>query len=395
MQPSKEEYKFLNKEVSNFIKKIKTKDMTPVAGGSFAKDTWLSREYDIDIFAKFNYNKYKKKDISKELKKILNKKFKKVIILHGSRDYFQIKNKITFEIIPVLNITSSKLAKNITDMSPLHAKYINKKLNNKLANEVRLLKQFCKANDVYGAESYIKGFSGYVLELLIVNYKSFKNLIKNASKWKSKTILDPEKHHKNKDILNVLNKSKIYSPLIIIDPVQKERNAAAAISKERYNKFIKLCKSYLKVPSDKFFIKKELDLKKLKDYTILKVKPLKGKKDIIGSKLLKAFEFIKKELEKEGFKLKDSNWKWEKDAYFYFLPEKDKLKSYKIHYGPRLKDKKHMGIFKKKWEKIYKDKNRVFTKIKRKKIKFKDVIKGIIKENYLKNKVRKIIISKK
>src|SRR5210317_361053 len=57
-----------------------------VKGGSTAKGTFLKDDHDIDLFVIFDY-KYKGKDISEILKEILID----VDIVHGSRDYFQLK----------------------------------------------------------------------------------------------------------------------------------------------------------------------------------------------------------------------------------------------------------------------------------------------------------------
>ena len=132
-----------------------------VLAGSGAKGTWL-KTFDADIFVKFNYSRFKDKSnkLSDMLEKFLKKHFK-IIRLHGSRDYFQIRQqKFTFEIVPILEIKRSEQAKNITDVSPLHSDFVLK--HKKLVDEVRLTKQFFKAEKVYGAESYIRGFSGYV-----------------------------------------------------------------------------------------------------------------------------------------------------------------------------------------------------------------------------------------
>lgn len=234
--PSEKEKQRIEVILKSFISKFKKiKDVKFVIGGSYAKNTWLPENVDIDIFVKFNYKKYQNKDISKELKKILSKQDKNIKTIHGSRDYFQIKHKdITLEIVPVLNISKHSQAKNVMDVSPLHIEYVKKNTNKKLQNQIRILKQFCKANELYGAESYIKGFSGYVLEILIIYYKSFNNLLKAAKRWRSKTIIDPSKFYKSKEeLLSLLNKSKTESPLILIDPVQPNRNAAAALSKDR------------------------------------------------------------------------------------------------------------------------------------------------------------------
>ncbi len=167
-----------------------------VTGGSLAKGTFIKDDYDADLFVRFDYE-YQDKNISDILENVLKKKFK-IERVHGSRDYFHIQiNKLTFELVPVIMIKDYKNAINVTDMSPLHVDYMKKKLKKGQEDEIRLTKQFCKSAKVYGAESYIKGFSGHILDLLIINYGSFEALVKAAVDWKAKVIIDLEKHLKN------------------------------------------------------------------------------------------------------------------------------------------------------------------------------------------------------
>jgi tRNA nucleotidyltransferase (CCA-adding enzyme) len=393
IKPNKEEREELNRNVKNFLRKFKNlKEIKLIAGGSYAKDTWLKGNYDIDIFAKFNYKKFKNKDISKLLGKILKKKFKKISKVHGSRDYYQIKiNKFLFEIVPVLDIKKNDKALNVTDLSPKHVNYVVKNIG-KLKDDVRLAKQFCIANKLYGAESYIRGFSGYVLEVLVIYYKGFNRLLKKTVKWKAGDVIDVKKFYKSKkDVLKNLNKSK-KSPLILIDPVQKDRNIAAALSLEKFNKFKKLASVYLKNKSELFFIKKEKDLNKLKDYFILKIEPLKGKRDIVGSKLLKSLKCIKMKLDSEGFLVKDYGWKWDKNAYFWFKIKNKKLSKFKKHYGPLVKQKEHLKSFEKKWKKhrIYREKGRVYVNMPRKFVNAGDFLRYLLKDKNVNRRVKSI-----
>jgi len=395
--PSKKERDKVDSIVNNFFKKIKPKlkDCVIELGGSMAKDTWLAGDHDIDIFVKFPYSKYKDKDISRILQERL--RGIKYCVMHGSRDYLQVKQgKYLFEIIPVLNIKHSSRNMNITDVSPLHASYVKKYNKNPLA--IRLTKQFLKANNLYGAESYIKGFSGYVVELLIIYYGDFSSLVKNASKWKTQTIIDLSGYYKNdNEVLRNINKDK-RGNLILIDPVQPERNAAASLSQKNYFEFINLCKKYLAKPSKEFFIEKKFDVNKLKykyknyDVILLKAKPLKGKEDVIGSKLLKAFTYIKNKISQEGYKLKDCNWHWNKEAIFYYIIEKKKLPKEIIHYGPPKDLKEHVKKFKAKWKnyKFYSEGARVYIKLKRKYLNVNDYIKSLFKDDYIKNLVKDI-----
>lgn len=392
IKPDNEDKKEVFSRVDAFLDKVNKgfKDGKAVLGGSGDKGTWLKNVHDADIFVQFDYKKFKDKSekLSDILEKHLKKKFKKVIRLHGSRDYFQIKEKdFLFEVIPVLKINKALQAKNITDVSLLHAKWVKK--HKKYVDDIRLVKQFCKANNVYGAESYIKGFSGYICEILTIHYKGFLGLVKNGAKWEEKTIIDTEKYYKNKnEVLFNLNNSKLTGPLVIIDPVQKDRNAAAAISLEKFNEFVKVCKKFLRNPSYKFFEIKELsedDIKKKGKVVLIDVVALGGKDDVVGSKLLKSFEFIKKSLWE--FNVKESGWDWNR---FWFALEKDKLSDFVVKEGPFLKMEEHVKKFKKKYKKTFTKNKRVYAKEKRKIRDLDKFVKDLIKNKYLKDKVKKL-----
>ena len=396
ISPTKKERENVSNFINEFLKKLKSKlkECKLLIGGSMGKDSWLAGDHDVDIFVQFPKS-YGKKDISK----IMQDKLKgiKYDIIHGSRDYLQVKQgNYLFEIIPVIEIKKHEDALNITDVSPLHVTWV--KAHNKSPEQIRLTKAFLKANNLYGAESYKKGFSGYVVELLTIYYKGFINLIKAASKWKEPIIIDLSNFYKNKkEVVENLDKNKL-SSLILIDPVQPNRNAAASLSQERFNEFKELCNSYLKNPSEEFFTEKKFNLETLKkkyskyDIIVLDVKSLSGKEDVIGGRLLKAFNYIKDKIIKEGWKVKESNWFWEKDALFYYIIEKKELSKEIIHYGPPKKLTENVVQFKKRWKnhKVMQDNYHVYVKLKRKYTKIKPFVKELLKDNYLKDLVKSI-----
>ena len=401
VKPSVEEDKEIMVKVDEILSKVNKsiKDAKAVLGGSGAKGTWLRGMHDADMFVLFDYGKFKgrSEEISDILEKSIKKVFKNLIRLHGSRDYFQLKKEgFTYEIIPILEIKKASEAMNITDISPLHAKWVNK--NKKFRDEILLTKQFCKANNCYGAESYIKGFSGYICEILTIYYGGFLNLIKNAAKWGDKAIIDVENYHKGKDVLFELNKSKTYSPIIVVDPVQKERNASAALSNEKFNTFRLKCKEFMKKPSKKFFEIEKLDLMKLekkavgKKLLIVDVKALEGKEDVVGAKLLKAYEHIVKMMKVYEFNLISSGWEWDGDALFYFIVDKKELSKTKVQVGPPLKVKEHVKEFKKKHKNAFEKNGKVYADVKRKFTKVEDLIKHEISSEYVKGKVKGIKI---
>ena len=399
IKPTKDEEKQVNDVVRVFLDKLNKnlKYAKAVLGGSGAKNTWLKGSHDVDIFVQYDYNKFRDKNISDLLEKILKKLFK-IEKLHGSRDYFQVKyGGFTFEVIPILKISKADKALNITDISPLHAKWVNKF---DYADDIRLMKQFCRANEVYGAESYIRGFSGYDCEILVIYYKGFMNLVKNASKWGKKVVIDSEKYYKDdKEVLRDMNVSKKVSPLIIVDPVQKERNVAAALNEEKFELFKIKCKRFLKEKSSDFFEIKEVtidDLKKKagKNKLILfEAENIKNKVDIAGSKLLKAFNYIGKYFSLNDFQIVNEGWRWDKKkkALFWFIIEDVVLDDFIKREGPPVKAKKHADNFKKAHKNAFAEKGRLYAKIKREFRKPEEFAKFIINDEYLKDKIKKII----
>ncbi|MBU4284258.1 MAG: CCA tRNA nucleotidyltransferase [Nanoarchaeota archaeon] len=370
-----------------------------VLGGSIAKGTFLKDDYDCDTFVKFNLN-YKKRDISDLLEKVL-KIFPKVNRIHGSRDYFNFRsNGISFEIVPVLDIKKAEQAVNITDCSPLHVKWVKNKLkkNLKLADEIRLAKAFCKACKVYGAESYLRGFSGHVLDILTIYYNGFIPLLKNAVKWKEREVIDFNDYY-NGRALERLNKSKL-GPLVVIDPIQPERNAAAVLSRKNFLLFRKSAKNFLKKPSKKFFEKKEITIDELKEKSkgknlvLLDVKALDGKEDVVGSKLLKAFNYINKKLVLNGFTVYGNGWKWDKKkkALFWFILKDEILPESFKRVGPPVKNKENVKAFMKKHKKTFIQGRRICANVKREFRKPENLIKAMKKAKYLKQRAKKIEI---
>jgi tRNA nucleotidyltransferase (CCA-adding enzyme) len=398
IKPSKEEQNKLQKLVSTFIKKLNSnlKDAKATLGGSGAKDTWLSGNHDIDIFVQFDYQKYKDQStsLSELLEKSIKKSFPKIKIerLHGSRDYFQINHQdYVFEIVPVLKIIKMEQALNITDISPLHSVWVNKHTK-KIKDDIRLAKQFCRANNLYGAESYLSGFSGYVLEILIAYYGSFQKLLKESQKWKLKQVIDPEKYYPTKNVFFELNKSKLQSPLIIIDPVDKDRNASAALSLEKFKLFQKKAKLYLKNPNVSLFEKEEISYDQLKTKTkkghlvFFSAIVKKNKEDVMGYKLLKSFQFLKREL--EVFGVKESGWDWDhkKTATIYFILNNNELSEYEFRQGPPIKLKEFVKNFKKKNKDTFTKNGKLFAKIKVKYPQLDDFVNNFIKNEYLNDK---------
>jgi len=365
-------------------------DARVVLGGSFAKDTWLKGDYDVDVFVAFSMD-HAQDDLSGLLAKAL--KPWNVDRVHGSRDYFQLKGGISYEIIPVLDIQKPSDAQNVTDFSPKHVAWVNRE-GKSLKDDIRLLKKFCKAQKVYGAESYIRGFSGHVVDILIIYYGGFVKLLKSAAKtWKKapeKTVLDYNNTYKGKALM-MLNASKTQGPLVLIDPVQPDRNAAAALTQEKYDLFVEAARKFTARPSIEFFREKAVDIWSLKQKgaIIVDLQTLNEKEDVAGTKMVKLYDKVRVALADNEFTLTDSGWTWDrkKKASFWFKVKEAKLSEKTIRKGPPAKMKESAAAFKKKYKNTRAVKGRMQAVVPREFRLAKDVIASVLKSDYAKDKV--------
>ncbi|MDO8480469.1 MAG: nucleotidyltransferase domain-containing protein [Nanoarchaeota archaeon] len=398
IKPTPAEEKEVKKRISGVVSQIQKllPETKVLLGGSGEKGTWLRNAHDADIFVQFPKGSTGLSDI---LERKLAKSFK-LDRLHGSRDYFQTRiNEFLFEIVPIIAIKKAEEAENITDVSPLHAKWVKK--HAKLADDIRLAKQFFKAAGAYGAESHISGFSGYMCEVLTVYYKGFRKLVKGITSWKSgagaKTIVDVEKAHAGKNILFELDKSKTVGPLIVVDPVQPSRNAAAAVSLEKYLKVIGYAKKFLARPSKEAFtihpLEKSLVRKKAgnDDLFFFEAAPLIGKIDVVGCKLLKVYEHVLQGLLKRGFTVKESGWEWKGNARFYFIVKKETLSPELIVRGPPSSMMGPAEAFRKAHRDTFEKDKTWYAREKRAFRTAASLVSSLLQEQYVQERVKRVL----
>lgn len=197
-------------------------------------------------------------------------------------------------------------------------------------------------------------------------------MIKELSKIKDgeRSVIDIEKHYKKNEVFFEMNEAKLHSPIILVDPTNKERNALASLSKETFKKFQKSAKGFLKRPNRKFFIKEEIDKEKLEkeakkkkaEFLHLVLETDKQAGDIAGTKLRKFSEFLIKEFDNYFTVLKDEfEYGGMNSADLYLI-----LRSRKeiIRIGPPLHMKKYVNKFKKEHMNTYEKNNYIHAKIK-------------------------------
>ena len=295
-------------------------------GGSYAKNTWLSKEADIDIFIKFKKSIPNEKfvEISKKIGFESMKKYNPYV-RYSEHPYVEAKIKKTkINVVPCYDVNLGEW-KSSADRSPFHTKHMQNALTPKMRNEVRILKIFLKSTKIYGAEIAKQGFSGYVSEVLILNFGSFENIIKSIAKIQQNQIIGKT--------------SKIFeTSIIIVDPVDSNRNLAAAISDESIGKFILACRAFQNNPTLQFFKPKKLKSSKnnLENVLVVKFNFKMRSPDIIWGQIKRATTSLTTQLELGGFNvLRNKSYSDEQnEAYLFFLLESTKIPKNYSKNGP-------------------------------------------------------------
>jgi tRNA nucleotidyltransferase (CCA-adding enzyme) len=305
--------------------------------GSFAKDTWLKQDTDIDIFLFFDYNLGKN-----FLKNIVYKLREKLQGIETKLAYAEhpyliaLVNNIEVDIVPAFRVKSGREAITAVDRTPFHTHYVKNHLSESQKDEVRLLKQFMKGIGVYGAEIKVEGFSGYVTELLIIYYGSFREVLKNAAKW-----IPPVK-------LEIVKAEKEFnSPLIIPDPVDPRRNAASAVSLRKLAEFSLASRYYLKEPSLEFFFPSTIEYKEIKgDVLLVNISVKETSADVFWGQVKRSMRKIRKALELSGFKVIDIEaWGEENNATIGIQLESKIIGEYYTVKGPPFYISSHVDKF--------------------------------------------------
>lgn len=324
--------------------------------GSVAKDTWLSEEPEIDVFMRLPTS-IPRKSLGEVALKIARQATEgaRQVERFAEHPYLEaFIDDVRVNIVPCYDVKPGEWL-SATDRTPYHTDYVKKRLTDWMKGEVRLLKRFMKGIGVYGAEIKIGGFSGYLCELLILNYGSFANTLKAFAQHKGRIIVDIENHYRGRaDELPLL----FDEPLVIVDPVDKGRNVASAVQSQKLYTFVAAARAFLEKPSLKFFYPPEtkpLTIGELKakistrgSATLFVVfGKVEAVPDVLWGQLYKSQRSLARLLELNDFNLlRCTAWSNEKDLNtFIFELESRYLPPVKKHIGPPMEKERECKNF--------------------------------------------------
>ncbi len=267
--------------------------------GSVAKGTNL-KGADIDLFVRFDKS-YSRKEMEQLGLEIGHKTLSNGQEKYAEHPYVTgFHDGVKIDVVPCYRIQEGQKKLSSVDRTPLHTDYVKRSLDQNGISEVLLLKVFAKSIGVYGSEVTISGFSGYICELLVISYGTFEEVVRTFASCRGKFYLGSTAFSK-----------KFREQVVIVDPVDEDRNAAAAISLENLSRMKVACKMFLRSQSASFLSLEEKPLEFKRDdrgteIRIFSVPRPDQIDDVVYPQALRMRNSIWSILESEGFEPLDS-----------------------------------------------------------------------------------------
>jgi len=223
--------------------------------GSAARDTWISGEHDLDLFIMFPVA-LTREELEEEglrIAKSVAERAESYEIRYAEHPYVHGRFEgYRVDLVPCYRLSSASELKSAVDRTPFHNQYILSKIGG-LEDDVLLLKQFMKRAKVYGSELRVRGFSGFLCELLILQYGSFSGVLDAACDWRDGLLIKPGGGTSQRSRDAGTGHGGVWEPLCVIDPTDPNRNVAAALSLDQFYVFVDTARGFMEEPSIECF----------------------------------------------------------------------------------------------------------------------------------------------
>ncbi|WEL23704.1 CCA tRNA nucleotidyltransferase [Candidatus Nanohalovita haloferacivicina] len=280
---------------------------------------------------------------------------------------------VEVEIVPCFD-TSPEDIRSAVDRTPHHSRWARENLDEEQKKDAVLLKKFLKKRGLYGSSLKNRGFSGYLCEILVAEYGSFRELIEDVEDWTQEKVLDLENYHEEGLPQELKNKFS-NDNLVVIDPVDPERNVASVLSTQNYAEFIHQAWRFNKKPGIDFFREEdpeyerfelEKEIKDRGDFLVIEFDSPDEVDDVVYPQMRKTLSRMESVLTKNDFRLFESGFHvGEENTRIFFelsqhLPAIEELKGPRVFHG-----KDHMEQFTSKYENTFVQGDRLIAKTER------------------------------
>ena len=215
----------------------------PVHVGSTARDTWIAGDRDVDVFVRFPT------DVPREDLERYGLEVGHAVLPDGHEEYAEhpyVRGEVDgfgVDLVPCYAVDSASAIRSAVDRTPFHSAYLDERIGPDLAAEIRVFKQFLKGVSVYGSDLRTRGFSGYLTELLVLEFGGARETLETVADWHPPVRLDPEAH----------GDRAFDDPLVVIDPTDPGRNVAAVLSAENLARLQHHARAVLGAPTVEAF----------------------------------------------------------------------------------------------------------------------------------------------
>jgi len=216
-----------------------------LVAGSAARGTFLQDRLDVDLFLLFA------PDLSRDRLREEGLALGRAVLSEPETRYAEhpyLRGKFegfTVDAVPGFAISDPSHPLSPVDRTPFHQEYLSSRETPELVAQVRLTKQYLRSLGVYGSEARTEGFSGYLVELLVLRFGSLRNLLTAARDWRVPVRLTEPGREPPRLPADVA--------LVLADPVDPNRNVASALSRRNLGLVILSAGAYLDGPDPRFF----------------------------------------------------------------------------------------------------------------------------------------------
>lgn len=215
--------------------------------GSAVRGTWLSGDRDVDVFVRFP------PDLPREDLEEYGLQVGRAVLPDGREEYAEHPyvtgelDGFDVDLVPCYAVADATEIRTAVDRTPFHTEYLAGRIDD--PDDVRVAKQFLTAVGAYGSDLRTRGFSGYLVELLVLEYGGFRGLVEAAADWRPPVRLDPEGH----------GRGEFDDPLVVIDPTDPGRNVAAVLSATNVARLVHYARELLADPRVELFESRDPD----------------------------------------------------------------------------------------------------------------------------------------
>ncbi len=230
--------------------------------GSAARKTWISGAHDLDLFIMFSTDLTREELETEGLRvaKLVADRADSYEKRYAEHPYIHARfDDCRVDLVPCYQISRPEEMRSAVDRTPFHNRYVLPRISG-LEDGVLLLKQFMKCAQVYGSELRVRGFSGFLCELLIIHYGSFLAVLEAACNWQDGLLIEPGVTTSQRSRQGAQHSASggVWEPLFVIDPTDPNRNVAAALSLDQFYTFADAARTFLAEPSIEHFFAKPL-----------------------------------------------------------------------------------------------------------------------------------------